>query len=306
MRLDRFDLNLLVALDALIEERNVTRAAQRLFVGQSAMSAALARLREYFGDELLVTVGRELLLTPLAAGLAAPVRDTLLRARATLALRPHFDPATAVRQFMFCVSDYVATVLMIDVVRALSDKAPGITVHLQGLPSDPFERFERGDIDFLVLPERYANRVDHPKCHLFSDSFACLAWKENPHLGETLTLENYLSLGHVFVRFGLASSYTFEEWLFPQVRDQRRVEATVDSFNFVPKLLVGTHRLAVVASRLGLQAIEELPLRLMPLPIQMPRLEEVLCWPRHLDQDPAHRWLRQVIFEQSSLLAPAP
>ncbi len=102
MRLDRFDLNLLVVLDALLEERNVTRASKRLHIGQSAASAALARLREYFGDELMVPVGRGLMPTPLAQSLAEPVRDTLLRARATIARKPAFDPASAERRFMVC------------------------------------------------------------------------------------------------------------------------------------------------------------------------------------------------------------
>ena len=120
MRLDRFDLNLLVVLDALLEERNVTKASERLHIGQSAASGALGRLRDYFGDELLVPVGRKLTLTPLAQSLVEPVRDTLLRARATIARKPGFDPATAERRFSICASDYVTTVLLAAVVCRLA------------------------------------------------------------------------------------------------------------------------------------------------------------------------------------------
>lgn len=295
MRLDRFDLNLLVALDALLEERNVTRAAERLHIGQSAASAALARLREFFGDELLTQVGRELRLTPMAQELVAPVRDTLLRARATIALRPGFDPATAAREFTICTSDYAATVLLADFVAGVAAQAPGIAIHLQGLPRDVFDAFERGSIDLLVMPEPYASRLDHPQVRLFSDDHVCLAWTGNTAVGAALTVESYLALGHVSVRFGLPGGSAFEEWLFPEHRHRRRVEASVDGFALVPRLVVGTQRLAVVNRRLAAMAVRDLPLRILEVPLALPSLVEMLCWPRHVDADPGHRWLREAL-----------
>ena len=300
MRLDRFDLNLLVTLDALLEERNVTRAAERLHIGQSAASAALARLREYFGDELLTPVGRDLRLTPAACSLAAPVRDVLMRARATIAVRPQFDPATASREFTICASDYVATVLLADVVQTVAEQAPGITLHVQSPPRDLFDSFERGNIDLLVMPEPYAVRLDHPQVHLFSDSHACLAWTANTHVGEALSFEQFLALGHVSVRFGLPGGTAFEEWLFPEYRDRLRVEISVEGFGLVPLLVVGTQRLAVVHRRLAELAVRHLPLRLLEVPIEMPTLVETLCWPRYVDQDPAHGWLREKICERAA------
>lgn len=306
MRLDRFDLNLLVALDALLEERNVTRAAERLHIGQSAASGALARLREFFGDELLTPVGRELRLTPVARSLVQPVRDTLLRARATLALRPDFEPATASREFTVCASDYVCTVLLAELVRVVAARAPGISLHLQGLPRDLFDSFERGSIDLLVMPERYSARLDHPQVHLFTDDHVCIAWSGNALLGETLSFEQYLELGHVTVRFGLPGGVAFEEWLFPLYRERRRVEASVDSFSLVPQMVAGTQRLAVVQRRLAERAARELPLRILPVPIEIPAMVEMLCWPRYLDIDPAHRWLRETMLELAAALGQPP
>jgi DNA-binding transcriptional LysR family regulator len=105
MDLHLFDLNLLVALDALLTERNVTRAGNRLNLSQSAMSGALARLRHYFRDELLVPVGRQMVLTPVAEGLVGPVRDILLQIRGTLGSKPQFEPSTATRHMSLAVSD---------------------------------------------------------------------------------------------------------------------------------------------------------------------------------------------------------
>src|SRR5437763_16332301 len=104
MDLQRFDLNLLVTLDALLSERNVTRAGQRMNLSQSAMSGALGRLREFFQDELLVPMGRTMVLTPLAQGLVLPVRDVLLQVQTTIATKPHFDPATSSSHFSTAVS----------------------------------------------------------------------------------------------------------------------------------------------------------------------------------------------------------
>lgn len=297
MRLDRFDLNLLLAFDVLLDECNVTRAAERLHIGQSAASAALARLREYFGDELLTPVGRELRPTPLARSLIEPVRDVLLRARAALTLRPEFEPASAEREFTICASDYTNAILLADAVQRVATQAPRIALHLKSLPRDLFDQFERGSIDLLVLPDLYASRLDHPQVRLFTDTQVCLAWSGNTAIGETLSLDQYFDLGHVSVRFHLPGDTAFEEWLFPQHRTRRRVEATVDAFSLVPRMIVGTQRLAVIHRRLAEMAARELPVRILEIPVELPTLVEKLCWPRHLDADPAHRWLRETLLD---------
>ncbi|UUX97118.1 LysR family transcriptional regulator [Aquabacterium sp. J223] len=295
MRLDRFDLNLLVTLEALLEERNVTRAAERLHIGQSAASSALARLREHFNDLLLVPAGRELMPTPLARSLVAPVRDTLLSARATIRRRPSFDPATASLKFTLRASDYVTTVLLADAVRRISREAPGITLNLLGLSHDLFDSIERGHTDVLVMPQTYAERLDHPQTRVFDEDHVCIAWRDHPDLGDSLSVEQYLAMGHVSARFNLPGGGAFEDWLFPRYRHRRRVETSVSSFSLLPQLVVGTRRLAVVQRRLAVLAARTLPLKLYEVPIEVPTLVEMLIWPRHLQDDPAHRWLREAL-----------
>ena len=304
MRLDRFDLNLLVVLDALLEERNVTRASERLHVGQSAASGALARLREYFDDELLVPVGRRLELTPLAQSLVEPVRDTLLRARATLALKPGFDPQQAQRRFSVCASDYAITVMLSRAVQQVAALAPGLALDLRSPPRDVLETFERGSIDLLVMPEQYASRLSHPQQPLFGDTQVCMVWAEHGSVGAHLPMADYMALGHVAVRFGDAHSMAFEEWFLPRTGRQRRIECSVDHFAALPLLVVGTQRVATLHRRMAQHFALHHPLRVVAAPFEMPALTEVMVWPRHLQNDPAHTWLRQQIASAAAELPP--
>ena len=152
MDLHLFDLNLLVALDALLTERNVTRAGNRLNLSQSAMSGALARLRHHFRDELLVPVGRRMMLTPVADGLVAPVRDILLKVRGTLGSKPRFEAATAARHLSLAVSDYVTEILLADVLRAARCEAPLITFDLRPVGRRPLPRYFQPSRRYLPFP----------------------------------------------------------------------------------------------------------------------------------------------------------
>src|SRR5437016_74829 len=145
MNLRDFDLNLLVALDALLTERNVTRAGNYLNLSQSATSGALARLRDFFQDELLVPVGRRMVLTPLAEDLVKPVRDVLLQITGTIATKPRFDPARSDRHFSIAVSDYMTSVLMIDLLRDIKYQAPTVTFELRPVGGLAARDLDRGD-----------------------------------------------------------------------------------------------------------------------------------------------------------------
>ena len=297
MRLDRFDLNLLVVLDALLEDRNVTRAGERLHIGQSAVSAALKRLRDYFEDELLVPAGRRLEPTPLAQSLVAPVRDTLLRARAAISLRPSFDPAAAKNAFVICASDYTTSLWLARAVTELAVRAPGLRFDLRRPPAEIAETFERGDLDLIVLPEQYARRLDHPQQELLRDTHVCMVGADHPLTAGALTMERYFELGHVAVRLGDEASLAFEEWFLPRYGRQRRVECTVDYFSALPQLIVGTQRIATLHERLARDMARRFPVKLIPTPFEMSPLVEIMVWPRYRDQDPAHRWLRERVLE---------
>ena len=201
MDLHLFDLNLLVALDALLRECNVTQAGNRLNLSQPAMSGALARLRGHFQDELLVSVGRRMVRTPLGDALVEPVRDILLQVRGTLESRSGFDPATSTRHLKIAASDYVIAILMADALRRVRCEAPHITFDLRPLGPRADEALDNAELDFLIAPAS-AEFEAHASEVLFEDTFTCVAWSGNSAVGDTLSPEDYLNLGHVVVNVG--------------------------------------------------------------------------------------------------------
>jgi DNA-binding transcriptional LysR family regulator len=300
MDLQQFDLNLLVALDALLTDKSVTRAGARMNLSQSAMSGTLARLRDVFHDELLVPVGRGMVLTPLAQDLVEPLREVLQQIRSTLATRPRFNPATSDRHFSISVSDYVASVLIVDLLRQVKARAPSITFELRSVGTRAGEDLDRDTIDFVIAPEGYVSSA-HSKEVLFEDTHICIAWVNNPHVGSTLSLDQYLRLGHVVVRVS-EDGINYDERILRSRNHHRRVEVVTPSFDWAPQLVVGTERIATVAMRLAVKYARLLPIKLVPVPIDMPPMVELLQWHRAHDHDPAHSWLRAQMREAVAAL----
>ncbi|MFL9944251.1 LysR family transcriptional regulator [Paraburkholderia graminis] len=305
MRLGHFDMNLLVALDALLDTRSVTRASERLHIGASATSSALGRLREYFDDELLMQVGRRMELTPLGRSLAQPVREILLTVQSTVVARLEFDPAQARRNFVIRASDYLTTVLLVDVVQRLQREAPGITLHIANMADDVPDRLDRGEVDFVIYPSVSVNAT-HPSQTLFEETFSCVVWTGNPRVGDTLSLDEYRQLGHVAATFGDSRSVSFESLAMANLGVSRSIEVTTTNFNTLPQLVIGTTRIATVHTRLAQIYCHYLPLRLLPLPMKLPPLVEVMQWHAINNSDPAHVWMRRVLAEQAQLRTGVP
>ena len=296
MQLNALDLNLLVALDALLAEQSITRAAQRLNLSPSATSGALGRLRDYFGDELLARVGRRMVPTPLGEILRGEVRDCLLHIQAAVQARPSFDPAQARRHFRLMMSDYAATVVMPGVLQRLQREAPGLTLELLSTSTQPSDALDRGDIDFLVLPRQFI-RDPHPCVVLFADDYVCVVSADHPTVGSELTVAQFLALGHVVTRVGTYRPPTVDETYFERFGQVRRIEVIASTFTSVPHLLVGTWRVATLHRRLAEIYVRTLPLRIVPLPVPMPPVEEVLQWHQYRQQDPGQRWLQALLRE---------
>lgn len=288
------DLNLLVLLDVLLEEKNITRTGERIHLSQSATSGALARLRSYFQDELLVQVSHRLLLTPLAESLVQPIRALLMQAQVIADTTSAFDPGTTKRKMTMMCSDYVAAILMADVIRLLQRLAPRLTVDLLPFSEAPSEALARGEIDFLIMPEMHLSS-GQPNRRLFEDDFACVAWDKNPLIGASLTQEQYLELGHVTAEFGRQRQTSVDSEYFTRQGIERRIEVVVMNFNILPQVVVGTTRIATMHRKLALVYAERFPLRILEVPYPLPRLIEFLQWHSYRREDPAHRWLRKVI-----------
>ncbi len=296
MRFNHLDLNLLVALDVLLEEQNITRTAERLHMTQSATSGVLGRLRTYFEDELLVQVGRKMQPTPYALELAGPVREVLLTIQSSITAKPVFDPATSKRHFRVVTSDYLISVLFARVIQQIHEHAPFITFEMLGPGDNAGELLVRGEVDLMIVPERYI--IDgHPAQLLFEEEHVCVVWKDNPLVGNSLTLEQYMEMGHISVGFGRNRHLSIEDWFMNQYGFNRRLEVITNDFNTLPQLIVGTRRVATMHRRLAELYAEHLPLRLLAPPVQIPVMREHMLWHRSMDGDPMHGWLRERISE---------
>ena len=294
VNLNRLDLNLLVALDALLDEQSITKAASRLHLSTSAASGALSRLREFFSDELLTQIGRRMVPTPLGASLKAQVRDCLLHIHATVERRLSFDPATERRNFVLMMSDYVATIVMPAAAARLEREAPGVTFELLANTDTPWETLDRGDVDFLILPKKFSH-PEHPAEVLFEDSFVCVVSTGNKLVGKHISMDQLLSLGHVVTRVGRHRPPTVDAWFFETFGHLRRTEIVAMSFNAVPHLVAGTNRVAMMHRRLAEVYCRTLPLRIIAPPVEMPPLIEVIQWHRYRESDPARIWLHEVL-----------
>ncbi|MDX3905936.1 MAG: LysR family transcriptional regulator [Pigmentiphaga sp.] len=296
MRYHKLDLNLLVALDALLEEASVSRAAERIYLSQPAMSSALSRLREHFGDPLLVSLGRRMVLTDRAQALRGEVREILLRIQEVTQPAGDFEPARAQRTFSIAASDYFSVVVLPRLLAHCARHAPGIHLEIYPLSPKLSEGLERGEIDLLIIPSVYA-LPDYPQATLFEDPWLAIAWQGNALIGDTLTEDQYFDLEHVIKRENHPMFPPLDERSLSSFKRRRKVAAGVPQYSLLPMCLPATPHIATVQSGLARRYAQWLPLRLMDLPITIPPLTEVMQWPRHKAGDDGMRWLRDSISE---------
>ena len=292
MHLDGLDLNLLVVLDALFSEKSVTRTGERIHLSQSATSGALSRLREYFKDDLLVPVGRNMVLTPLAEELARPWRDLLQQAETVIRRKPVFLPESSTRRFRIVMSDYVAIVVMARALPEIQRQAPGITLQILPLRMGALEH---GDVDLVILPEQILAK-DHPSELLFEDEFVCIACAKNKLIKRSLSVRDYLRLSHVVVRFGEQQEVpSLEETYMGRLAQDRRIEVVATGFTLLPQLILGTTRIATIQRRLAEFYASQMPLKIVKLPKRLPKLQEVMQWHAFRNSDPGLVWLRKTL-----------
>jgi LysR family nod box-dependent transcriptional activator len=302
MQLNRFDLNLLIALNALIHEKNVTRAAERVFVSQPAMSAALQKLRDYFNDPLLVRVGRDMELTPKGLSLVEPVREALLRIQITLGTQPTFDPASVRRSFSVICSADATLQVMPAALRRVGREAPGVQCHIEQFSETTFSRLEYGDTDLYLgmnlLP--VLGTRDFPDWLRVVDvrpvQWVCVVSPDHPQVTHELTEEQFRSLPHL-VGWPNSHSVPFEEFVRRLFNSELNVRATVENLVEIPFLLQGTDMVAALPERLANNLTRLAPMKMFPLPVRMPETREVLVWHKRNEPDPGHAWLRELLIE---------
>lgn len=305
MHFNRLDLNLLVALDALLTERSITRAAERLSLTPSAVSSALSRLRTYFDDELLVQVGRKMEPTPRAEGLHDAVRDVLVRIDSTIAAQPKFDPATSDRTFRIFLSDYSQLVFAPHLLALAAEQR--CTARFEFLPqvSNPQRSLERGEADLLIIPRGFLS-PDHPEEVLYDEEFVCAVWRHGALAKDELTFERYLEAGHVVMQPQGGTGESFEAWFLRRYGVARRVAVTTYGFAPLPALVCGTDYVATVHARLAHTLAAAWPLEIKKPPVPIERMEQGVQWHKYRMQDPGLTWLRGLLRQAVQRMDAAP
>ncbi|UTV98389.1 MULTISPECIES: LysR family transcriptional regulator [Gammaproteobacteria] len=296
MRFKKLDLNLLVALDTLLAEKSITKGAQQLNMSPSALSNSLSRLREYFNDDLLTQIGRRMVITPLGESLQVSVRNALYNIESTILMQPSFDPQSTERIFSFFCSDYTQTVLAPHVLELIGKhKSTARFQFLGQLNPPPYEQLEQGLVDLIIIPEEFTSD-DHPSEVLYEEEFVCVVWDGSELARSELTQEKYVEAGHVLMRpTGADRGDFFETTFTSKYNIKRRSIATTFSFTSLPALVIGSENIATIHARLAAKMTKVWPLKIMPLPFDIPPMKECLQWHQYRNNDEGLIWLRNTI-----------
>jgi LysR family transcriptional activator of mexEF-oprN operon len=295
--LARLDLNLLVAFDALMAERSVTKAAGRVGLGQSAMSHNLARLRELFGDELLTRGADGMRATPRALALMEPVRQALSQVQQVVSPRMAFDPATAEHVFRIGLPDSMEVLLMPTLLAHICAVAPGIRLrlHTTGDPGHVLDDLDADRLDVAIsVGPLLEGHTHHKKKLLSTATFLCVYNSDLVRVASPISLEDYLRFPHV-----LTSVRQGERGIVDDVLEtmglKRTVALTTPRFLAVPFLVRGAPVITTMHAQLARLFADSLGLSLSVPPVKLPEMPISLLWHNSYDRDPAHMWLRGII-----------
>ncbi|MES2817407.1 MAG: LysR family transcriptional regulator [Pseudomonadota bacterium] len=289
MNILTFDLNLLRVLDALLRERNVSRAAERLFLSQPAVSNALGRLRQLLDDPLLVRAGRNMQPTPRALALQAPIRAALQQIETSLKAAEAFDPARSRQRFTLALTDYVELICLPRLLEVLAREAPGVTLEVRHLsPSLPVEALDKGELDLVLgrfesVPTRLARRP------WASETLLLTARRGHPLLSEAPDLATFLELRHLWVHGGQTRGMV-DQWLTEQGLG-RDILYTTPNYLQAAHVVASTDLVAVLPSQLARYFARLLALQLQPLPMSLGPFHLELVSLAQRERDPALQWL---------------
>ncbi len=308
--LNRVDLNLLVAFEALMSERSVTGAAERLAIGQSAMSSTLGRIRKLFNDPILVRQGRAMITTPLANAIADTVSTTLAELQVTLSRQGSFDPDTDEHSFTVMASDYAAAALLHPLLVEITSTKPNIRVHIRTVSEDMQSAMLRGRVDVIVVPRNAitsfpALRSDDVRHEvLYRDRYVLAADVNNRAVRPAMTIDEFSSLPYLAATFGHGMQSLGDANL-DVLGIPRRVEVTT-SFSVAPFMLRDTTLVTLIPQILASRVAKSANLQLIDPPMQLQPISETLFWLRRMDGDPAQAWFRDQLRAQAAKLIATP
>jgi DNA-binding transcriptional LysR family regulator len=306
--LRNFDLNLLVSFNALMEEQSVSRAAERMFVTQSAMSHALQRLRQQFDDPLLVKTSTGMKPTERALALFEPVLVILRDARNLVRAPENFVAAESRERFAIAATDYMELLIAPPLIEQISLAAPGVDIHIKRTEASfPERELEFGNLDVVLG----FDAILKPRSHLirekvFHDRMACVVRRGHPiSRKKHLSLEDYVDMNHMLIARTGERSGLIDDWLAERGLS-RRVALIVPHFLSAPLIVANTDMVLSLPERIAQRFAQFTPLTILPLPIELPVYDLVMIWHPLREKDTAHRWLREQIVGVCNALEAAP
>jgi DNA-binding transcriptional LysR family regulator len=299
-----FDLRLLRVFNTLMMERNVTLAAARLHITQSAVSQALAKLRSALGDPLFVRTGHAMEPTAKALAMSVPIRQALEIVSATLDTSVVFDPAKSSRSFRIATTDYALMVLLPKFAKLVAEQSRDVELIFSSVNLDRgAEAIREGNIDLLIayfvvtkMPSNFRTR------QLFKDSFVALARRGHPKFRSGMTLPAFAEADHIVVA-------PRDTWLpgpmdfaLSKIRLKRNIRILVSNYMLVPYVVANTDLIATVPVRAVAHIKSRFPIDIFPMPIDVPNFRVEMAWDERHHHDPAHKWLRSLLIDISKTL----
>jgi DNA-binding transcriptional LysR family regulator len=290
------DLNLLKAMDALLQERSVTRAAERLGVTQPSMSASLRRLRDLMDDDILVREGAGMRPTAMAEALQPTLHRIVEEIAAIVTPAPAFEPARDAASFSILATDYSALILLQPWLAILAEQAPGVRVDVRSIsPADHVDALGRGDVDLAIVPSRFSRQTTLSKQPLLSDRFVAVTWAGNDEVGEELTMADLERLPYLSYRLGPIRSMV--DGLLDELDHGRDPTVQVQGFVMGALMLRGTSLVTFLQQRLVDRLAEAAELRALRSPFPSPTVTEMLTWHPRDDHRPDHQWVRATLLD---------
>ncbi len=303
--LRRHNLNLLPILRELLRTRSVGRTAEIVGLSQSAVSAALARLRETYHDDLLVMVGRRMELTEKGAQLIEQTERACLEVEALLR-PPEFDPSEETRRFVVATADYVTFLLAPPLARLMAERAPHASVHFIDVPSDLQPQLVRGTVDLVVIPHDTAHPLEErtSSALLFDDDMVVIASKRHRGFSGRLTREVYDASRHARFVMSPKNTATHQDVSFRELGIRQHDQIRVQQFLSLPAVVEASDCLALVQRRLAARFVRSYEIEIFEPPFDMPPLAITAFWGRAVDRDPAHAWFRSLMIQAGHSLGP--
>lgn len=306
MNIQTIDLNLIVAFEALMEERNVTRAAKRIGLSQPAMSNALSRLRRTFDDPLLVRTPGGMTPTPAAQALIDAVHKALTHLRGALEEKPAFNPAASDRTFRVLTSDYAEVVLLAPMIGKLREQAGGVSIRVYRPPNvfqSPTRTALSDSFDLAIgfFPDALSLDPGVRSELLFEEDNVCIASSNHPTIKSRLSIRQYASARHAAVFYKTEGPGVIDTVL-AQKGLARDLAVLAPHFASVPFLVAESDLIATLPRRLASRFSRALKLQILPIPFTLPPFRLTMLWHERVDSDPAHAWLRRLVVETASMI----